>query len=66
MKSGILKDDEGYHILVNGVNRTFRDDKQAAYAAAHVIKTHWPTDTVQIMDMREMTTVTMKEDGRTN
>jgi len=66
MKSGILGPDQGFKILVNGVDRTFRDQKAAAYDAALVLKKRSPQDTVQIMDLYEMTTVTMKEDGRTD
>jgi hypothetical protein len=32
MKSGILRPDEGYDILHNGVHRTFRDVKEVAFA----------------------------------
>lgn len=38
MKSGILKDDEGFDIHVNGERRTFRDVKAIAYAAARQLK----------------------------
>lgn len=66
MRNGVLGPDEGFKILVNGVDRTFRDQKSAAYEAALVLKKRWPSDTIQIMDLYEMTTVTIQEDGRTD
>jgi hypothetical protein len=38
MKNGILGDDEGYDILVNGTQRSFRDVKQTAIEAAKLIR----------------------------
>lgn len=38
MKNGILRDDEGFDIYVNGERRTFRDVKATAYDAARNLK----------------------------
>jgi hypothetical protein len=39
IKSGIIRDNEGYDIIVNGQKRTLRDLKDVAYDAALVLKT---------------------------
>jgi hypothetical protein len=34
MKNGILRDDEGFHVMVDGVDRTFNDDQPGTYKLA--------------------------------
>jgi hypothetical protein len=38
MKSATLREDESYDILHNGIWRSFRDTKEAAFAAARFAK----------------------------
>jgi hypothetical protein len=38
MKNGILRDNEGFDILVNGVQHTFRDVEKVAYGTARFLK----------------------------
>jgi hypothetical protein len=38
MKNGVLRDDEGFDLLVDGKKRTFRDLRETAYAAARELK----------------------------
>ena len=38
MRNGILREDEGWDLLVDGQDRTFRDVQENAYAAARVLK----------------------------
>jgi hypothetical protein len=38
MKNGILRDDEGYDLLVHGADRTFSDTKDGAYDVARELK----------------------------
>ncbi len=54
----------GFDILVNGINRTFRDLQQAAHQAAIVLKTKNPTDIVQIRDCATGEVVLLMPDGR--
>jgi hypothetical protein len=42
MKNGILRDDEGYDLLVHGADRTFSDTKDGAYEVARELKVHGP------------------------
>lgn len=65
MKNGILRDDEGFDIMVNDATRAFRDTKDAAYAAARVIKRKNRGDIVQIVDRSSGAKVLMLDDGRT-
>lgn len=66
MKSGIIRDDEGYLILVNGVHRTFRDVKEVAYASARQLKSGiCKHDIVEIVDRSTGVKVIMLADGRT-
>lgn len=44
MKNGILHNDDGYDIVVNGVQRSFRDRKETAVEAAKVIRAREKTE----------------------
>jgi len=48
MRNGIFRDDEGFDILVNGIERTFRDMEEFAYAAGRFLKRHNPHDRIEI------------------
>jgi hypothetical protein len=63
MKSAILREDQGYDILHNGMRRSFRDTKDAAYAAACFGKSRAP-DAV-IVARSTGAKLIMLEDGRT-
>jgi hypothetical protein len=66
IKSGIIRDDEGYDIIVNGQKRTFRDLKDTAYDAALVLKTaSRGQDKIEILDRATGQRIEMLEDGRT-
>jgi hypothetical protein len=66
MKNGILRNDEGFDILINGVARTFRDRKISAYEAGRVIKRKQRGDIIEVRDRSTGTKVVMLEDGRTH
>jgi hypothetical protein len=42
MRSSILRPDEGFDIIVNGVDRSFRDREEVGYALARYLKEKWP------------------------
>lgn len=65
MKSAILRDNEGFDILHNGVPRTFRDVKANAYAAARFAKCQNPGDIIEIVNRSAGTKLIMLADGRT-
>jgi hypothetical protein len=65
MRNGILRDDEGFDLLVDGVQRTFRDEKDNAYAAARVLKQSNRNSIVEIRDRSTRQKLIMLEDGRT-
>jgi hypothetical protein len=65
MKNGIWRDDEGYFAMVDGVNRTFSDDKLGAYQIALELKRRNPGSKIEIMDRSTGNRVQMREDGRT-
>jgi hypothetical protein len=48
MKDGIPRKDEGFDIVINGVNRLFADLELSAIASAGFHKESHPEDTVQI------------------
>ncbi len=64
-KNGIIQENEGFFVLVNGVQRTFRDEKSHAYDAARLLKQKHKTDIVEIEDRSTGAKVMMMEDGRT-
>jgi hypothetical protein len=65
MKNGILRDDEGFDVLINGIARTFRDGKLPAYEAARVIKRKNRNDIVEVRDRSTGAKAVMMDDGRT-
>jgi hypothetical protein len=62
MKNGILEDTDGWDIVVNGVDRTFRDREDMAVAAARDLKTRSPQDEVQVRTRADGTLRTMRGD----
>jgi hypothetical protein len=48
--NGIRPDPSGYDIIVNGIERSHRDMKEAAYDAATFIKKRWPSERVVIRE----------------
>jgi hypothetical protein len=59
-----LPDNEGFKILVNGVVRTFRDGRDAAYQAARYLKGRYQKDFVEVLDCATDTKLIVFEDGR--
>ena len=55
---------DGFEILVNGVVRTFRDRREAAYDAARYLKRRHPKDFVEVLDHATGTKLIVFEDGR--
>ena len=54
----------GFDIIVNGINRTFRDLREVAYEAAIYMKTRSPSDLVQVRDCVTQAVVSILPDGR--
>ena len=48
MKNGVRREDEGFDIVINGVNRLLADLEVSAIASAGFYKESFPDDTVQI------------------
>ena len=65
MKNGILREDEGYDLIVDGVNRTFSDTQQGAFEMARSLKRTNRGSIIQIRDRSNGKTIIMFEDGRT-
>ena len=65
MKNGILRDDEGYDIVINRVWRSFRDIKDVALGSARYYKGRHPGEQVQVRDRSNGNLVTMLDDGQT-
>jgi hypothetical protein len=65
MKTGIWRDDEGYFAMVDGVNRTFSDDKLGAYQIVLELKRRNPRSKIEIKDRSTGNRTVMLEDGRT-
>lgn len=64
-KNGIIQDNEGYFILVNGVPRTFRDVKAHAWNAALLLKQKHKSEMIEIVDRSTGAKTVRLEDGRT-
>ncbi len=65
MKSGIIRSDEGFEILVDGQPRSFRDVKATAYEAAVFLKLLGRgTEKIEILDRATGQRVEMFADGR--
>jgi hypothetical protein len=60
-----MRDGDGYQILHNGVPRTFRDNRETAFAAAWFAKSKARGDIIEIVDRSTGTKLVMLEDGRT-
>ena len=65
MRSGIMQPDEGYDLIINGVDRSFRDREEVAYEAARYWKQRHPKDLVEVRVRATGQRVLMREDGRT-
>jgi hypothetical protein len=65
MKNGILRPDEGYDLIVNGIDRSFRDRKEVAFASARYMKQRHPKDVIEIRIRAPGERIVMLEDGRT-
>jgi hypothetical protein len=55
---------QGFDILVNGVQRTYRDRKDAAHAAAIYLKERGKTDIVEMRNTATGVITTIMPDGR--
>jgi hypothetical protein len=64
MRNGILREDEGFEILIDAVQRTFRDEKDNAYAAARELKRVNRGSIIEIRDRSTGQKQIMLEDGR--
>jgi hypothetical protein len=65
MKNGILNPKDGFDIIINGVDRSFRDRKEVAYEAARYMKQVHRNDIVEIRVRATGERIVMHEDGRT-
>ena len=48
MENNVLSENQGFDIVINGVNRLFADLEVSAIASAGFHKEHYPDDTVQL------------------
>lgn len=64
MKNGVLREDEGFDIVVDGTNRTFSDIYDTALEAARNPKTRNRTSLIQIRRRSDGHMIEMLEDGR--
>ena len=60
-----MRDDEGYEIRHNGIPRTWRDTKDAAFDAARFAKLKSRMDIIELVDRATDEKLVMLEDGRT-
>jgi hypothetical protein len=65
MNNGILRTDDGFDVLVNGINRSCRDRQNAAYEAARYLKERHPEDMVEVRIRATGQRVMILADGRT-
>jgi hypothetical protein len=65
MRNGILRPDDGFDIIVNGVDRSFRDSEEVVYASARYLKEKLPEALVEIRVRATGERIRMREDGRT-
>ena len=63
MKNGILRPDEGFHIVINGMDRSFRDLKKVAYDSALYHKQSHPGDLVEVRHYDTGDRYTISADG---
>jgi len=59
-----MSGNEGFDIIFNGVVRTFRDRREAAYDAARYLKSRHPKDFVEVFDRATRAKLIAFEDGR--
>jgi hypothetical protein len=59
MRNDVPRQDEGFDIVINGVNRLFADMELSAIASAGFHKKPYPEDTVQIRTRADGTLRTM-------
>jgi hypothetical protein len=64
MKNGILREDQGFDLLVDGKDRTFRDLRETALSAARELKRLNRMSLIEIRDRATGTKQIMLEDGR--
>jgi hypothetical protein len=64
MRNGILREDEGFDLLVDGKDRTFRDEYENALDAARELKRLNGRSRIQIRTRADGSTREMLEDGR--
>jgi hypothetical protein len=64
MSNGILRADEGFDVVVNGINRSFRDRENAAYEAARYLKERHPGDLIEVRVRATGQRVVILADGR--
>ena len=55
---------EGFDIIVNGVDRSFRDREKVAYETARYMKQKHPKDLIEIRIRATGERIVMLEDGR--
>ena len=64
MKNGIVREDVGFDLLVDGVTRTFSDTEKGAFEMARELKRRNPKSVIQIRLQSSGATRTMLDDGR--
>ena len=55
---------DGFEIIVDGVARSFRDQREAAYDAARYLKIRPPKHFVEVLNRATGTKLIVFEDGR--
>lgn len=66
MKSGILRDDEGFDLVIDGKNRSFADVEKSAYDMARYAKERKLGNLVQLRVCATGQLITFRADGRTD
>jgi hypothetical protein len=64
MKNGIFRDDEGFHVMVDGVDRVFSSEKPGALEMARELKRRNGGSKIQIRDRSNGGLSEMLDDGR--
>jgi hypothetical protein len=59
VNDGVSRPNEGFDIVINGVNELFADLEVSAIASASFHKEHYPKDTVQIRRRADGTLLTV-------
>ena len=65
MKNGIWRNNEGYFVMVDGVDRTFCDNKAGAYEIARELKRRNRGSIIEIHDRSNGNKIRISEEGRT-